>query len=78
MQGNGGDRGSQPSDEYLVPKLASLQNLKNPFITLLQINLNYQTDTSIKHVNVQAIRMHKVIPVTCFFKQLHQHVKDMI
>lgn len=50
MQGNGGDRGSQPSDEYLVPKLASLQNLKNPFITLLQIN--YQTDTSIKHVNV--------------------------
>lgn len=52
MQGNGGDRGSQPSDEYLVPELASLQNLKNPFITLLQINLNYQTDTSIKHVNV--------------------------
>ena len=62
----------------LVPKLASLQNLKTPFITLLQINLNYQTDTSIKHVNVWAIRMHKVIAVTSFFQQLLQHVKDMI
>ena len=62
----------------LVPKLASLQNLKTPFITLLQINLNYQTDTSIKHVNVKAIRMHKVTAVTSFFQQLLQHVKDMI
>lgn len=77
MQGNVGDGGSQPSDEQLVPKLASLQNLKNPFITLLQINLNYQTATLIKHVNVQAIRMHKVIPVACIFQQLLQHVKDM-
>lgn len=46
-----------PDDDYPVPKRPLPQNLQGfPFITLLTINLNDQTDTLVKNVNVEAIQ----------------------
>lgn len=74
IQGDEGGRSGKPNDDYPVPKYPLPQTLKSfPFITLLKINLNYQTDTWIKNVTVeatQAISMYKVVPATFSFQQL--------
>lgn len=72
--GSGRRQEWQACGQYPVPKYLLPQNLESfPFTTLLKINLNYQPDTLIRKVNVEAIRaisVYKVVSATSSFQQL--------